>query len=88
MPRLDLTDEQRRERKRQQDKAAYDRYRAHHGLRDRSQAGFVLVASDHPPHVLQERDRVLAADRRDLAAILLGDPPPGRRGIDHKENRA
>jgi hypothetical protein len=86
-PRLNLTDEQRRERKRAQDKAAYDRYRAHHGLRDRSQTGFVLVIFDRPPpaHVIEERDRVRAADHRDLTATLMGDPPPGRRAIDRKE---
>jgi hypothetical protein len=85
-PRLNLTDEQRRERKRVQDKAAYDRYRAHHGLRDRSRSGFILVVSDPPvpAEVIAERDRVLTDDRRDPAAILMGDPPPGRRAIDRK----
>jgi hypothetical protein len=92
-PRLPLTDEERRERKRAQYRAGYLRWVARGGneernqKRRRNQTHYEWTGRQEPPaHVLAERDRVYAAGR-DLTAILLGDPLPGRRAIDHKENR-
>lgn len=83
--RLPLSDEERRERLRAQNRAAYERYYARNGRRDCSEAGFRHDVETHrpPPHVLAERDRVLAIER-DPIAELLGDPVPGRRTIDQR----
>jgi hypothetical protein len=91
--RLDLTDEQRRERKRAQYRAGYLRWVARGGneernqKRRRSQIHYDWAGRQEPPaHVLAERDRVYAAEC-DPISVLLGDPLPGRRAIDHRENR-
>jgi hypothetical protein len=115
-PRLPLTDEERRERKRLQDRNARVRRMENCGLKARGRpramdgdelrqrrrelnrasharmleeqkaTGWMPYSRDPPPHVIEERDRVFAGDRRDLTATLLGDPLPGRRAIDHRES--
>jgi hypothetical protein len=35
-----------------------------------------------PDHVLAERDRAIASDTRSPAAVMLGEPPPGRSALD------
>lgn len=37
-----------------------------------------------PPHVLAERDAIIAASPRSLTAALLGDPLPGRSALDRR----
>ena len=101
--RCDLTDEERRGRKRMQDRERHLRrmaspeHRQRKNLRDRERRerekreSVALVSAGHvaprrpPPEVIAERDRAYAA--LDPITALLGDPPLGRRAIDHRENR-
>lgn len=88
--RLDLTPEQRRERKRAQYRASYLRWvdrganveRNQKRRRNQTHEAWGGRA-DPPAHVLAERDRVFALPP-DPIAVLLGDPPPGRRAIDRR----
>lgn len=83
--RLDITAQERRERKRHKDRQAEAR---------RQQRNVDLLAefkfrhetdrggrSEPPPEVLEEANRAAMAPRT-LTAIMFGDPPPGRRAID------
>jgi hypothetical protein len=77
-----MDDDELRQRRREINRASRLR-----GLEEQKAAGWVPYSRDPPPHVIAERDRVFAGDRRNLTATLLGDPLPGRRAIDHRENR-
>jgi hypothetical protein len=91
--RLNLTDEERRERKRAQYRAGYARFVARGGNEERNRKRRLRgvhdiwgARADPPAEVLAERDRVYALERDPIAEIL-GDPRPGRRAIDQKEDR-
>ena len=92
--RLPLTDDERRERKRLQDRASYLRQRASgykRPYRPRKQKylssrDHILPRDEPSPEAVAEWHRALAAPR-DITSILMGDPPLGRRAIDHRENR-
>lgn len=117
MRRLDLTDEQRRERVRQQNQAAHVRRMERYGskphgrpvkamdqdelrqrrrelkrasdraLRERrKEIAAAPYSRDPPAEVVAEAARAAAAPRS-LTAALCGDPPPGRRALDQRENR-
>ena len=98
MPSSHRADEESRMRAREQERArhicrmASPEHRDLKNLRDRQRrerqkqdASAGYVARRPPPEVVAERDRVYAA--LDPITALLGDPPPGRRAIDHRENR-
>lgn len=87
--RLDITDDERRERKRAQDRAAHVRrkergeYFISHGRNDRSES---RKDTRPPDHVLAERDNAIRSKMEmDFTSIFNGDPLPGRRAIDRRE---
>jgi hypothetical protein len=61
--------------------AAEQNWRLEHGTPPAP--GSPVRTIDIPPEVQHERDRALAAPR-DLTAILLGDPLPGRSALDRR----